>query len=312
MNKRHLLVAIMTCHLASMVIMASPTKAIDEGGLSSSSPYTSIRALDEFGDTVQLKHAREAALRHGRLVVAAANREELLVVSVGKRPLVSSLTLPFPSNDQTLGSQSRNITVAMCCTGVKSDADWLTRHMQGYISRVWERYDLPQIGISALAHWLARLLGSFQDDGVTDEWQSSIARRIPKGEELEYSCSRPLGVQAMLLSTAALNSSNKARGNEPAMLLVETTGRVFRPFSTKFFSYVVAGKHSEKLKDALLRLRRHEVFPLEDLLVREMLEVLVPSKNEITDLVVERIGEKIETFHLQYRNNKLVSRMKKV
>jgi hypothetical protein len=326
---------------------------------SSSSSYTSMRALDKFGNAVPLKHAREAAVRHGRLVVAAATaatqtspfssasspisppqnpeNSEIVVVSVGNRSLVSSLTLPlaFAATTTTNHNHNHHIDpmVAMCCTGVKSDADWLTRQMQAYVSKVWERYDLHPMSTGALAHWLARLLGRYQqpssseDDDDDDEWQSSVSRgaasrkRSSRRQEqaFESSLSRPLGVQTILLSTSVSGSSKSA--SSPSLLLIEPTGRVFRAHTTSSFSFVTMGKQSDKLKEALLRCippptttttpqTMEESGWLEDVLTREILNLLAPSTNEIVELLVERLGPSTTKAAalLRYQSGNLLSR----
>ena len=321
---------------------------------SSSSSYTSMRALDKFGNAVPLKHAREAAVRHGRLVVAAATaatqtspfssasspisppqnpeNSEIVVVSVGNRSLVSSLTLPlaFAATTTTNHNHNHHIDpmVAMCCTGVKSDADWLTRQMQAYVSKVWERYDLHPMSTGALAHWLARLLGRYQqpssseDDG-DDEWQSSVSRgaastkRSSRRQEqaFESSLSRPLGVQTILLSTSVSGSSKSA--SSPSLLLIEPTGRVFRAHTTSSFSFVTMGKQSDKLKEALLRCipptptpqTKEESGWLEHILTREILNLVAPSTNEIVELLVERLGPSTtKATLLRYQSGDLLSR----
>jgi hypothetical protein len=284
-----------------------------------------MRALDKFGNTVQLKHAREAALRHGRLVVVACSREMedegmgVVVVSVGNRPILSSLTLPLASIDHqqqqqqpsSSSSSSQAGAVAMCCTGIKSDADWLTKHMQEYVAKVWERYNLHPMSTSALAHWLARLLTSYQldDNDLDDEWQSSISRTRRRGQEdeLESSLSRPLGVQTILLSTSGL--VHKRASNNPALLLIEPTGRVFRADTTTSFSFLTMGKQSDKLKEALLRCTRKGDESLEDVLTREIMTLLAQSKNEIIEVLVEYLGTtKMQSILLRYQSGKLLSR----
>lgn len=290
------------------------------------SSYTSMRALDKFGNSVQLKHAREAATRHGRLVVAArchhpssssddasGGDAPVVVVSVGNRPMVRSMTLPLGAEQQTSkkrnnddqGSNNNVGMVAMCCTGIKSDADWLIRHMQEYAANVWERYDHHPLGTSALAHSVSRLLGSYQAEDLEEEWQSTIGRRKNKNsqDDLESSLSRPLGVQTCLLSTSAGR-------DEPNMLLVEPTGRIFKAETTESFSFLTMGKQSEVLNQRLLRSSLKEPADLEQLLMREILETLSPSRNEVTELLVEIIGTSsgIETKILMCKNGQVKSR----
>lgn len=296
------------------------------------SSYSSMRALDKFGASVQLKHAREAATRHGRLIVGAIMTtgmtecnihqdqisdsttrthgltSSLVVVSVGNRQVVRSLTLPLPSSHD---DKDKNM-VAMCCTGIKSDADWLIRHMQKYVANVWETYDHHPMETSALAYWLSRLLGSYQDNDLEEEWQSSIRRGLAKESSsqrhdttIESSLARPLGLQTILFSTSSTI-------NEPNLLRVEPTGRVFRAETTNSFAFVTIGKQSEVLKERLLRSSLDISIPvdLEQLLVEEILETLGSTRGEMVELVVERIRPEtgIECTLLTCKNGKVQSR----
>ncbi len=269
------------------------------------SSYTSMRALDKFGNSVQLKHAREAATRHGRLVVAAKRVSEtvesggVVVVSVGNQKVVRSLTLPLLTNNQ-------GRMVAICCTGVKSDADWLIRHLQAYTASVWEHYDHHPIGISSISYWLSRILGTYQDDDLEDEWQSSIRRSSEKKstqDNLKSALSRPLGVQTLLLSIG--NSKT-----EPCLLMVEPTGRIFKAETTNSFSFATMGKQSDVLSERLSRSTMEKTLDLEPLLVQEILQTLGPARNEVVELVVEVIRPEsgIECMLLVYKNGKELSR----
>ena len=360
---REIFVLLLVVVFVGVHVVTGDSAAADKG-LSSSQPtsssfYTSLRALDKFGNAVPLKHAREAALRHGRLVVAATAKmshapknnadddpdERIVVVSVGHRKLLSSLTLPLAlttistnrNNDQSLHSQSESPPplmtpkVAMCCTGVRSDADWLTRQMQAYVAKVWERYDMHPMSPGALAHWLARLLGRYQQPSSTaedddDEWQSAVSRlgastissrmsRTRQEQEFESALSRPLGVQTFLLSTGISGSHGDA--GSPSLLLIEPTGRVFRADTTSSFSFVTMGKQSDKIKEALLKCTplpppprtTEESSWLEDILTREILNLLAPSKNEIVELLVECLGpSETKPTLLRYQSGNLMSR----
>jgi len=323
-----MMMIVVTMESAILVVAASSTS-------SSSSYYTSMRSLDKFGNAIQLKHAREAALRHGRLVVAAIphrrrttrttsttithqqdhQQEEpphqdvgkeqgtvIVVISVGNRPLVSSLTLPLSSNGQNnpdLQSRSSpssqqqqqeegehgqqepepeqqqqqqdgsNHVTAMCCTGIKSDADWFTRQIQTYISQIWERYNLHPLHPLIIAYWMGRILTNYQynSEDIDMEWQTSILgrqqqqRRSRDDEDsMDTSISRPLGIQTFLLSTIppSLSSSMTTKnggGSDERLLLIEPTGRIFQAESTDSFSFLTMGKESERFKEALLRWR---------------------------------------------------------
>jgi hypothetical protein len=245
------------------------------GGEKSSSPsYISSRALDKFGNAVQLGHAKEAALRYGRSVVVAvvengcpsssssssSSSSFLMVVSLGKTPVLRKIQLPLSAEEcgkDTTTTSSPPPFVACCFTGVKGDANWLLQQIQKYFSEVWERYDMAtQLSTPTIAHVIARLLGRFSGQSEKQEWQSALG--LPGKNERDEdrrrysSWSRPLGVQTMIIS---LQSSSLS--NEPGLLLVEPSGRILNPVAKSksgLVSLAAMGKESDKIESRLLSL----------------------------------------------------------
>jgi 20S proteasome alpha/beta subunit len=232
---------------------------------STSPSYTSVRALDQFGHSVQLKHAREAAHGHGRLVLAAQSKtNETVVVSIGSRPMVHQITLMAATDTENNDS----CLVALCCTGVKGDASWLIQEMQSHAKRVWERYD-HHLDAAATAHVVSRLLGSFGGEDADQEWQSSVQREMTEW-------ARPLGVQTMILSP------------QTPILLVEPSGRVLSSSSfVKGPSVGIMGKDSDVLREKL-RVKPLEYLETPDLQAFLMnLLVHVAPENEAVEVMVE-------------------------
>jgi 20S proteasome alpha/beta subunit len=265
------------------------------------SSYTSVRALDQFGNSVQLKHAREAADRHGRLVVAAAagNDNTVVVVSLGNRPMVHSISLPTQDNNDDATTSHHHL--ALCCTGVKGDANWLVAQVQEHAAQIWERYNHHPYS-PAIAHLVARLLGSFGGEDVDQEWQSSIRR-----ESVEWA--RPFGIQTMILST-----------QDPCILMVEPSGRVLATTTTtkkgnkdkKTPSFWCAmGKESNAVREKQSRtelLGDDGAFQLQEKLVQQLLDTVVVSRNDITEVMVEILTPVgIERTLLQYKNGEQLS-----
>ena len=242
--------------------------------------YTSVRALDEFGDSVQLKHASEAVQRHGRLVLAGqSSSNETVVVSFGARPLLHPITL-------FIGDDSVANTVALCCTGVKGDANWLVGEMQSHSKRVWERYNHP-LDAAAAAHAVSRLLGSFHGDDVKQEWQSSVIR-----EKAQWA--RPLGIQTMILSQ-----------NMP-ILMVEPSGRVLS--TTKDGPSIgIMGKNSQILKEKIAREppKVMETSELQDFFIRLLLQDV--PRNDVAEVIVEILSRQgVQTSNLKFKNGKQI------
>lgn len=257
------------------------TNALSNADASSS--YVSVRALDNYGNAIQLSHAREAAQRYGRSVVVAVvdlahnpnnQTEELeemssneetqhqtksnegtpsssfvIVISVGRSPILHRIQLPLESNPSSL--------LAICFTGVKGDANWLLQQIHKYAADVWERYDTAVMSTPVVSHVVARLLGRFAAQPEDREWQSSLGLpgKHDSDDDQQSSWSRPLGVQTMILSIGS------QRSEEPRLLIVEPSGRVLNPparSQSRQVSLAAMGKESNKIQSRLLRLLRGE------------------------------------------------------
>mmetsp|Transcript_9981 Transcript_9981/g.20801 ORF Transcript_9981/g.20801 Transcript_9981/m.20801 type:complete len:349 (-) Transcript_9981:184-1230(-) len=251
-----------------LLLLAALSTALSSNGEAS---YVSVRALDHYGNAVQLSHAKEAAQRYGRPVVVAlvqshdeasnnsnnknstgttpTNDETinppsfLVVVSLGTSPILHPVNLPLPEDTQN--------SLFMCFVGVKGDAHWLLGQVQKHAASVWERYD-QKLSAPSMAHVVARLLGRFAGQPEKREWQSSLGLPGKQDEEddRQNSWSRPLGVQTMILELESSNSQQQG------FLIVEPSGRILTP-SVKSKSGKVSlgtmGRGSDKLQEQLAR-----------------------------------------------------------
>lgn len=265
----------------NLLFLVITTTALTGGERSPS--YLSVRTLDHYGNAIQLGHAQEAAKRYGRPVVVAVvdryekddadntstNRQEdedeyslpkdvkgkqspssfVMVVSVGKSPILHPIQLPLEESDKNSSS-----LIAMCFTGVKGDANWLLRKFQEFAADVWERYDTTTMSVPIVAHNVARILGKFFQKPEREEWQSALG--LPGKHDSEddnhSSWSRPLGVQTIILSSLDCQQ----RQGEPRLLIVEPSGRILNPTArTKSgnVSLGAIGKGSNKIEKKLLR-----------------------------------------------------------
>ena len=276
----------------ALLFLAIATTALSNGETSPS--YVSVRALDSYGNAIQVGHAKEAAQRYGRSVVVAvvevydeqknstektisSSRPEeeehqeketkgkplpsssfLIVVSFGNSPVLHPVQLPIEANDS--GSSSM---LAMCFTGVKGDANWLLQQMQKYAANVWERYDMSAMSAPIVAHVVARLLGRFAAQPENQEWHSTLGLpgKQERDDDRQSSWSRPLGVQTMVLSLSSYSSEHvsQKRLREPGLLIVEPSGVILNPAARSKSGRVslgAMGKESDKMQARLLRLLR--------------------------------------------------------
>jgi 20S proteasome alpha/beta subunit len=231
------------------------------------SSYTPVTALDKYGNSIQLKHAREAASRHGRLIVAARSSSEVVVVSVYTPKLGQITTNSCVLQRLLLGDTS----VFLACTGVKADATWLLRTMRDYSVRLWERYDLEILGTRRISQAISQALLEFMGYNRNQEYHDGVS--LSKSGKNDDAWARPLGIQTLLISPQSLT-------------LVEPSG-----IAQSELSYVAVGKESA----AIQRILREKYRP--DLSTKEMQEILMEIIREtvegqaLAELVVEVVSK---------------------
>ena len=280
-----------------------PSTALSSNGQSKApDTYISVRALDSYGNAVQLSHAKEAARRYGRPVVVAVvqgtsnepsnNSTEtkpaesfLMVVSMGTAPILHPLQLPLQDADE---SDTQAPMLAMCFTGVKGDANWLLQQLQQHVAGVWERYGISSMSAPSIAHVVARLLGRFAGQPEKREWQSSLGLPGKRDEDdRQSSWSRPLGVQTMILSLADSQDN-------PGLLIVEPSGRILNPsVQTDTVSLGAMGRGSDKLQEQLARLLRGELEIGDD--ASSSWEYLPPTYDQCQDALIRVLLDEIAT-----------------
>jgi 20S proteasome alpha/beta subunit len=250
----------------------------------------SVRALDKFGNLQQLKHAREASLRHGRPIVAAANESTILVVSIGNKPVVTNLSLPQQCNP-----------MAICCSGIKGDANWLISQLQEYTTTIWERYNHSDVSSPAIAYYISKLLLSFQQYDLDQEFQSSINIANPKHE-----WARPLGVQTMIISLS-----------NPKILMIEPSGRIettaMKSTKASNWNFGAIGKNSPQLQEKVVsEVVLPETDDTDSMIERLVNLLLLESNvklNETVEFMIEILNRdnEIERKVIKFRNGKETS-----
>jgi 20S proteasome alpha/beta subunit len=236
----------------------------------SSSDFLTVRSLDNYGNSVQVSHALEAAKRHGRPVIAAIigntscidgdhdKGSFIIAISLGTTPILHSIQLPLRPHQNNHGAQKmplRSSFIGMCCTGLKGDSNWLIEEVQKHSAAIWERYDMAAgLSTASMAHVVARLKGLYAAQPYKREWQSVLG--LPgtydddrQEEKEKYRWDRPFGVQTMILSCQ--ESSPPSSG----LLLLEPSGRILVPTAqNSFVSIAAIGRDSDKVEARLLKL----------------------------------------------------------
>jgi len=243
---------------------------------STSFSYTPVTALDRYGNSVQLQNAREAAARHGRLIVAAKSTENnaIVVISV-YTPKLGQL----PSSTTRPGVLEHVWTdgcAFLACTGVKADAMWLTQTMRQYSKRLWDRYDVSSMSQERMTQALSQTLLEFMGYKREKEWQDGVGVGDSTSGEEEPLWARPLGIQTLIISPTS------------PIVLVEPSG------VAQSLEYVAVGKNS----DAVMRALRERystdgatVDELKELLV-DVIRQQVEGQKQSTELIIEVVSEK--------------------
>ena len=240
---------------------------------SPSSLYTPVTALDKYGNSIQLQNARQAAVRHGRLVVAARSLHDdaIVVVSV-QTPKLGKLLQPNTTKPGVLQKLwTEDAACYLACTGVKADATWLVHTMRQYSKRLWDRYDVGDISQERMTQALSQTLLEFMGYNRAQEWNDGV-----KVGEDETSWGRPLGLQTIVISPSS------------PIVLVEPSG------VTQSLEYVAIGKES----DAVMRALRERYTSNSATTMRELKDLLVDiirqqieGQRQSTELIVEAVSK---------------------
>jgi 20S proteasome alpha/beta subunit len=183
---------------------------------SSRGPYTSITALDKFGNSVQLRNANLSS-RHGSLVVAAkaTSSGAIVVCSIDqrspglKRPARGAAQNPLVhiiGMDDDIAEDERGRIVALVCSGIKADAVLLRSLLREQSRRVWERYD-STLTVNRVSDSLAQVLLSFMGYDRSREVNDGSG---PVIMDKDFRMSRPFGVDSLVLGIeGTLSGSSK-------------------------------------------------------------------------------------------------------
>ena len=207
--------------------------------------------------------------------------------------MVQAVTLPILSCDNVDGQGGSKGSLSMCCTGVKGDANWLILKVQQQAAKIWERYNHGVPSSGSIAHYVSRLLGSFNGEDLDREWQASVKR----DQEEEESWARPLGVQTMILSTTG----------SPNILMIEPSGRVFSTKVGDDLWFSSMGKNSDVVMEHYNRLKLDDEKSLDASQLQKVLVDLVldiEGNRDGIELLVEVLDHTgIQRSVLQYDKN---------
>jgi 20S proteasome alpha/beta subunit len=243
---------------------------------SSLSSYEAVRALDSYGDAVQLRHAQAAADVQGRLVIAMErDGDEIWIFSVPPvQGTDSKDAAAMPHYHRKSSKSGRNVgdnednsissgymvqqlslggvltstttttlpdeTIAIVCTGIQADAVWLKRQLRAFCGSLWERYSIPNPSPVVMAQAVAFAKRLFWRYPLEKQWKMAIMASVMKSSDSSSGSSswaRPLGLRTLVLSSH----------QTPRMQVVEPSG-IIRPIEQQPFGIVCMGKNSEAIQ----------------------------------------------------------------
>mmetsp|Transcript_14854 Transcript_14854/g.19368 ORF Transcript_14854/g.19368 Transcript_14854/m.19368 type:complete len:305 (-) Transcript_14854:147-1061(-) len=165
------------------------------------SSYVSVAALNEYGQSVQLKNALCSSVKHGNLVVVASceNPASVVVCSIGrKQPGIINLNprvVQVLSKSDDGDFSSSQSCCAIVCSGFKPDAILMIRLLREYARRNWEFYDEVST-CERMANAASSICLKFM--GYGDDEEISDNAGLPIIDE-DFNMARPFGVSSLVI-----------------------------------------------------------------------------------------------------------------
>ena len=245
------------------------------------SPYRSARALNQYGNSEQIQNAKKAATMHGTLVVAAhdATNNSTMVLSVlddrhaGQIESINSPKMLHLIHQNPSFTRSSYQKVALVCTGLKGDANWLVQRVRAYSHRVWTRYNtfLDSSGAAfAVSQYMLRFWGYDDED---EEWTPSLLLDDMKRQNNQHIWSRPLGLVVMILSS-----------QRPYINVVEPSGIVQQ------YTAFSMGKNSNEILEKLADVVKQAGDDLQGQLMK-LIQSVLPSTKKDTSVLIEILSD---------------------
>jgi len=273
----------------TIMVSASTTS---DGGL-----YHSVRELDKYGNSVQLRNAAECSNRYGSLVIAAIacpssssnnddKEEETGIVICTLRPyrpgikpkklIEEECVYTIADNDISHDDDSNTILLAFIGSGLQPDSTLLLNLLRSYARRWWDRYDdIPSLDVMADVTRAVKL--GFMSYDTSKEISSlgvGTAIESDDDDEEESKMSRPFGVTSLLFGVQS-NGKMKIKSVHPngveASWVARAIGRHSMEANALLQRYWYKGMNVQQVKDMCLQIMR---------------EVLIGEEEEEEDNVV--------------------------
>ena len=216
--------------LIHVIFSIDTVNASTSNGVKSVYEYTPITALDQYGQSTQLRHAQLASSQYGSLTIIAiattskssssqirnddddhddgkGEEEQVIVCCTLPNPTSPGLKRISKRSYQLIQPLSHDLSsnppviTAMVGSGMKPDIQFLTKTLREYARRIWERYDVTP-SVSRISQAMAQVCLSFMGYDLEDEIMDGVGPVIPipsSDEERREPMGRPLGVHALIL-----------------------------------------------------------------------------------------------------------------
>lgn len=186
--------------------------------------YVPATALDDYGQSIQLRHAMKAPERYGTPLLACLCRlprddsfeNAVLVASLQKNPTgIAPLRTP-PGAVRPLAVRDDSpapLRAALVSSGLRADADFLLDRLRRYcVSEYWFRYDdVPHVQGEA-----ARAIRRTLLDFMGYDWNREVGGSGSGEEEETTRAGRPLGIGVLVLGLED--------GRRPTLTVIRANG----------------------------------------------------------------------------------------
>jgi 20S proteasome alpha/beta subunit len=242
-------------------------------------PYQSAVALDEYGNSVQLRNARECSLRYGLPIIAAVSTVDQSIVVCSLHPqstaaggnmipsrsdiprvvhVIASEDVEEEDNNSSDSIRREACQTIFCptitalvCSGLKADAALLRTILRERSRRLWERYDIlpspPHIADASTQIFLSFFQYN-RNREVNDE-AGPIDSTNPddNSSPRNFEMSRPFGLHILVLGI-------RQHQHPPIIISVDSSGiQRYHP------NFIAIGKRSREANEKLKKLWKKDL-----------------------------------------------------
>ena len=180
-------------------------KSSSAAAVGTTDTYVPVAALDEYGQSSQLRNAMLASSKHGKLILAAKANDNsgIVVCSTFTYNDYEDVDLEKDHRHRLIQvialdqSSSNDACTALVCSGLRADAVLLIRLLRDYARRVWDYYDVLA-NAGRVAEAMVEILSSCMNH---DDSDTLVDGAGPVIADKDFSMARPFGVSSFVIGT---------------------------------------------------------------------------------------------------------------